>query len=87
MDFDVEDIVELSKKTHLFLKSFRPPPNTDKVAINVTEVSSKIFEPDTYKEVIGDPIYLTHWKKTICIKLETLHIILESLMIFLLNAK
>lgn len=87
MDFDIEDIVELSKKSHLFLKFFRPPPNTDKVAINVTEVSSKIVKPNTYKEVIGDPIYLTHWKKAICIKLETLHIILKSLMIFLLDAK
>ena len=42
--------------------------------MNITEVSSKIVEPDTYEEAIGDLIHAAHWKEAIRIELETLHL-------------
>lgn len=46
LDCDVEDIVKFFKRIYLFLKSLRPPPHIDEVAINVTKVNNKIFELD-----------------------------------------
>lgn len=60
LDSDVEDVVEPPKRVRLFMKPPRPPPSKDEVAMNVTEVSSKIVEPDIYEEAIGDPIHVTH---------------------------
>ena len=74
LDSDVEDVVEPPKRARLFLKPSRPPPSTDEIAMNVIEVSSKIVEPDTYEEAIGDPIHAAHWKEAIRIELETLHL-------------
>lgn len=44
LDSDIKHIVKPSKRTCLFLKPLKPPPNTDKVPINITGVSSKIIE-------------------------------------------
>ena len=74
MDSDVEDVVKSPKRAQLFLKTPRPLPSTDEVAMNVTEVSSKTVEPDTYEEAIGDPIHATYWKEAIRIELESLYL-------------
>lgn len=60
LDFDIEDIIKLSKKAYLFSKSSRLQPSIYKVAMNVTRVSSKIVQPDTYKNAIEDFIYAAH---------------------------
>ena len=60
LDSDVKNIVEPPKRARLFLEPLRPPPSTNEVAMNITEVSSKIVELDTYEEAIGDPIHTVH---------------------------
>lgn len=42
-DSDIKDVVKIPKKTHLLFKPQEPKPNTNKEAINVTEVSSKLL--------------------------------------------
>ena len=75
MNSNFEDIVEPPKKPGLFLKSLKPSPSTDKIVMNVTEISSKIVEPDTYDKAIGDlSFYATYWKEAICIEFEILHL-------------
>lgn len=60
LDSDAEDAIQPHKRARLFLKHPRPPPCADEVAMNVTEVSSKIVEPETYEEAIGDAIHGAH---------------------------
>lgn len=57
---DIEDVIEPLKRTCLFLKPPRPPPNTDEIAINITKVSNKIIKPDTYEKVIEDSIHIVY---------------------------
>lgn len=59
---------------YLFFKPPKLPPNTNSIAMNVTEISSKIVEPDIYKEAIRNFIHVAYWKETICIELETFHL-------------
>lgn len=60
LDSDIEDAIQSPKKSHLFLKLSRPLFSIDKVAINIIKVNSKIVKPETFKEIIGNPIYGAH---------------------------
>lgn len=57
LDFDIENAIEFFKNAYLFLKPSQLLPNANKVAINFTEVSSKIMELDIYKEAFRNPIH------------------------------
>ena len=42
--------------------------------ISITDISSKIYKPKTYNEVIANPIYSTRWWQVIKEKIHNLKI-------------
>lgn len=74
LDFGIKDIVEPPKKTCLLLKFSRPLSNTLEIAINITEISSKIVELDIYKEITRNYIPVTYWNEVIRIELDMLYL-------------
>lgn len=74
LDSNIKNVIKPPKKAYLFLKPPKLPPSIDKVAINITKVSSKIVKLDIYKKAIRKSIYAAYWKKVICIEFEILYL-------------